>query len=348
MAGRHIIALDTHCEFCEMAVMSGSGRLIKTDRVITRIPELRQAIESVRRPREVVIEEGPLADWLFRNLRPAADALVVSEPRRNRLIAAEGDKDDPIDARKLAELYRGGYVKPVHHPEAFERVAFKQVVTLYHDRVRNRVRQANRIGAWFRQHGVFVKEDAFADPAKRSTLLDRWCRDPMLRDVMQWLWNGYDAAAAQVAHLQQVLERRAQREDVIQRFFALPGIGWIRASTFFVYVDTPWRFPSKSALWRYVGVGLERRRSGSGPTRWHVPRNVNRRLKSAVVGAAQTAINQGNNPFADQHERWVHHGHSPRTARRNVARCLTTVMWGMWKRGGAYRPEWVNATATTV
>ena len=297
MAGRHIIALDTHCEFCEMAVMSGSGRLIKTDRVITRIPELRQAIESVRRPREVVIEEGPLADWLFRNLRPAADALVVSEPRRNRLIAAEGDKDDPIDARKLAELYRGGYVKPVHHPEAFERVAFKQVVTLYHDRVRNRVRQANRIGAWFRQHGVFVKEDAFADPAKRSTLLDRWCRDPMLRDVMQWLWNGYDAAAAQVAHLQQVLERR---------------------------------------------------RSGSGPTRWHVPRNVSRRLKSAVVGAAQTAINQGNNPFADQHERWVHHGHSPRTARRNVARCLTTVMWGMWKRGGAYRPEWVNATATTV
>jgi len=34
--------------------------------------------------------------------------MVVSEPRRNRLIAEDGDKDDDIDAEKLAQLLRGG------------------------------------------------------------------------------------------------------------------------------------------------------------------------------------------------------------------------------------------------
>jgi hypothetical protein len=32
----------------------------------------------------------------------------VCNPRRNHLIAKEGEKDDPIDAEKLAQLYRGG------------------------------------------------------------------------------------------------------------------------------------------------------------------------------------------------------------------------------------------------
>ncbi len=51
-------------------------------------------------------------------------------------------------------------MKPVHHPDTWERAWFKQVVQLYHDRVRNRVRQANRIMGQLRGHGVFVLVDA--------------------------------------------------------------------------------------------------------------------------------------------------------------------------------------------
>jgi hypothetical protein len=51
--------------------------------------------------------------------------LVVCEPRRNPLIAKDSDKDDPIDAEKLAQLYRGGYLKPVHHPESLDRANFR-------------------------------------------------------------------------------------------------------------------------------------------------------------------------------------------------------------------------------
>lgn len=345
MASDHFVALDVHCSFCEMAVVTESGRMTKQLRCPTTIADLRTAIESVARPRHLVFEEGPLADWLCRHLRPAADQVVVSEPRRNRLIAADGDKDDPIDAPKLAQLYRGGYVKAVHHPESLDRAAFKQIVGLYHDRVRNRVRQANRILALFRQHGVFVQEPAIADAAERPALLARWSGHAMLRAAMQSLWDGYDAAAAQADSLRRMLVRLAKREEVVRRFTALPGVRWIRAATFFVYVDTPWRFRSKSALWRYVGLGLERRHSGAGPMQVRVPRDVNRTLKGCLLGAAKSVLASRDNPFVEQHERWIRSGLTPRNARRNVARSLAAVMWGMWKNGGVYRPELVGAAA---
>ncbi len=64
------------------------------------------------------------------------DSLTVAEPRRNRLICCDGDQDDPVDAEKLAQLLRGGYVKGVHQTEALAETVFKQLVAQYVRRVR--------------------------------------------------------------------------------------------------------------------------------------------------------------------------------------------------------------------
>jgi transposase len=138
------------------------------------------------------------------------------------------------------------------------------------------------------------------------------------------------------------LIKQARKEEPIKRFRELPGFQWIRAATFYVYVDTPWRFKSKQALWKYLGIGLERHHSGAGPEQVRVVRHANRTLKSTMIGAAKSAIASRNNPFAEQHERWIDAGLTPRNARRNVARSLAAVMWGMWKSGDVYRPELVG------
>lgn len=345
MRRAQFIGLDVHCQETEIAVLTQSGRLTKRMRVATTIPTLVEALRSMGPPGEVVLEEGPLADWLYRNLRAYVDRLTVCDPRRNHLIAKDSDKDDPIDAEKLARLYRGGYVKAVHHPQSFDQAVFKQQVGLYHDRVRNRVRQANRVMAQLRRHGVFVHERAFAEPSSRSKVLAGLPKSKILRLQIECLWDGYDVAVEQVGAMRAVLVRLARKEPQIRRFVEIPGIHWIRGATFFVYLDTPWRFRSKSALWKYLGIGLERSHSGSGPERVQLPWAVNRCLKSAILGAAKSAIVSRNNPFADQYGRWLDEGLGPRMARRNVARSQAAVMWGMWKNGEAYRPEWVGVRA---
>jgi transposase len=347
MRGIHYIGMDAHCEFCELKACKPSGEMIFSWRGPTAIPGLREAIDHVPRPRFLVVEEGPISDWLFRNLAPVVDRFVISDPRRNLLIAKEGDKDDPIDAEKLCQLLRGGYIKPIHHPDTLERAIFKQHISLYCDRVDHKDGEANRIMGFLRYHGVFVQEQGFVEPGRRAELLSRLPSSPLLRQDLLLLWKSYDSARQQVIKMRRRVIRFARPQKQIRRFTALPGVKWIRAAIFFAYLDTPWRFKSKSALWKYMGIGLERRKSGTQRAKLHVALQANRILKNVILGAAQTAIRAENNPFADSYRRLIQTGVSPKNARRTVARSLATTMWGMWKTGSVYRPEWVGEAWTS-
>jgi transposase len=346
MKRSHFIGIDVHCAFCEIAVLGPGGDLVRRERCSTAIPFLREVIEAVPRPRALVIEEGPMAGWLWRNLQLQVDAMVVSQPRRNRLIAEEGDKDDDLDAEKLASLYRGGYVKAVHQVASLDQAVFKQQVALYHYRVRQRVREAHRLTHLLRQHGVVVRERAYVAAEDRPALLARLPTHPLLRQLVQGMWTSYDALVEQEEHWRQQLIRTAQGLEVVRRFQELPGVGWIRGATLYAYLDTPWRFRSKEALCKYLGIGLERKHSGNGPVYLGVPRQRHRLLKSTILGAAKTAAAVGENPFADLYRRWLAQGLSAKLARRNVARRLAATLWGLWKNGSAYRPDWVDRVGT--
>lgn len=343
MRAEQFIALDTHCSFSEMAVVNAAGKVLEQTRCDTTIPALVAALETVRRPRALTFEEGPLAGWLARNLRPHVDRLVVCDPRRNHLIAKDGDKDDDIDAQKLAQLLRGGYLKEVHQSETLDRAVLKQHVAFYHDRVRERVRQGHQAVALLRRQGVFTKVSTLADDAERRRLLKKLPQRKVLLTDFGLLWKMYELALDQEAQLREELIRLAKREPQVKRFTAVPGIAWIRAITFYVYIDTPHRFRSKSALWRYCGIGLERKRSGNGPTKVRIAKGANHRLKDLLLGAAKTAIVSGDNPFSEKYQYWTsEEGVHPFTARRNVARCLASVLWSMWKNDSGYDPELVH------
>ena len=345
MKRSYFIGIDVHCQFCEIAVVDVVGNVMFRDRCTTTIPTLLAVLEKVPRPRSLVVEEGSLAGWLWRGLAGAVERMVVSEPRRNRLIAKEGDKDDDLDAEKLAQLLRGGYVKEVHQVQSLERAVFKQQVAVYHFRVRQRLRESLRLTWLFRQHGVMIRERDYANAKNRPALLARLPENAALRHMVTTLWSSYDALVEQEETWRKCLLQVASQEKVVQRFVAMPGLGWIRAATLYAYLDTPWRFRSKSALWKYLGIGLERHRSGNGPEHLGVPKLAHRLLKSTILGAALSAVAQGDNPFAELYRRWISKGLSSKLARRNVARALATTLWGLWKNGSAYHPKWVGVPA---
>jgi len=115
----------------------------------------------------------------------------------------------------------------------------------------------------------------------------------------------YAQLSRQEVSMREGLIGLAKNEEPIRRFEALPGMGWIRSVTFYAYIDTPWRFQGKAALWKYCGIGLERRHSGNGPVRMRLLRRGNRRLKDVLLGAAKSAIAQADQPFADKFRFWI-------------------------------------------
>jgi len=336
------IGADVDCKTVDLAVEQRKV-IINRYRVPTSITALRDVLRGIPGKKNLVFEEGPLAHWLYHNLKQDVDTLVVCDPRRNAYIAKDGDKDDSIDAAKLAELLRGGFLKEVYHSDDDRQVLLKRWVALYHDRVHEGVRQVNKLRGCCRHYGVRPPRSAVLDPVIRKQWIEE-LPDRDLQSLLAMLWPGLDMAKTQVKDCKQKLRQLSKAYRIIEYWQKLPGIGLIRATTLYAYLDTPWRFRTKTKLCKYCGVGLVR--SSSGKDRFgklkvgllQLAWMVNKRLKDAVMGATISAISQGNNPFAVKYERLVRNGITPPNARHTVARKLLTVMWGMWKSNRPYDP----------
>lgn len=66
----------------------------------------------------VTFEEGTLAAWLYDLLKPHVTEVLVCNPRKIPL-HKQGNKNDKMDARKLAERLRLKDLKSVYHVARF-------------------------------------------------------------------------------------------------------------------------------------------------------------------------------------------------------------------------------------
>jgi transposase len=336
----YYIGADVHSNNTELAIEQ-RGRIVARYSVPTTIPAISTVLSSIQGRKILAIEEGPMAGWLYRNLNQEVEKFVVSEPRRNKLITSEGDKDDKIDADKLAALLRGNFLKPVHHTSDSHRAHLKHWINLYHDRVRDAVRDINKIRACCRMHGIRIPRKVVRNPVRRHVWLSE-LDNPVLKAQLHMFWIGYDATKEQVEIAKKQFSSYARKYPIIKSWGKLPGIGPIRATTIFAYLDTPWRFKNKAKLHKYCGVGLVRATSGKDkkgrpkPPRLKLPWAVNRRLKNAVMGAATSAIERTDNAFKDYYERMVSNGITPANAKHSVARKMVSTMSAMWKTDSEY------------
>ena len=78
-------------------------------------------------------------------MEPHVTEFVVCDPRKNALLK-EGNKSDKIDARKLADLLRGGYLRSVYHGENGLRT-LKELARTYLTISQDLTRAVNRVKA---------------------------------------------------------------------------------------------------------------------------------------------------------------------------------------------------------
>jgi transposase len=340
----HYIGADVHVHNTEICVESGKS-VIHRYSVPTTIPAICEVLRSIPGKKKMAMEEGPMAGWLYRNLRDCVDEMIICDPKRNKYIFADGDIDDNIASAKLAQLLRGGYLRPVYHSLDEQRTELKQWVSLYRDRIRAGVRQINKIRAQCRMYGVTAPRCVICNPAARQTWLNRQ-RYPALARQLKVLWLGYDATREQAKRAKQQLIRLSKPYDIITYWKEIPGFGLIRAATLFAYLDTPWRFRKKTKLWRYCGMGI--RHVGSGkdkqgrprPAYLALDRQCNHVLKDIVMGAATSAIYTcRSNVFKCYYERQCNAGILAANARHSVARKILCVAWGMWKTMSRFNPS---------
>ena len=116
MTSTKYIGMDVHKESISMAVRNGAGKIVMECVIETKASMILQFFDGLRGDLQVTFEEGTSAAWLYDLLRPHVTKLVVCDPRKNASMR-EGNQNDKIDARRLAELLRLNHLNPVYHGE---------------------------------------------------------------------------------------------------------------------------------------------------------------------------------------------------------------------------------------
>ena len=340
---RSICAIDLHHSHCTVEAQTAGGNKVLFHRdVSTDRQSLMEAVKSAPGPKVVIVEEGPMADWAMRVIQPYGEVLVC-DPRRNRLLA-DGDKSDDIDPGKLIELYRNQSLRAVHHPGRQSVMDLRAWVWAYHDQVELVTAAKNKLKAAFRALGLQYGEGDIYSPAEREAWLGKLPARTSVRERIGELYGNLDELRTRRDRIHERVCRLASRYPLTRRFMQIPGYGPIRALTFWLMVDTPYRFASPQKLWQYAGLGLRRQQSGDPNRERKLPQvQYNRRLKAVARGAMEKVIGLGDgNPFERMYRRLLKQGLRESLARVSVARKILEVPWGMWKSNREYDPALVS------
>ncbi len=158
MSQEKYIGMDVHQATISVAVRDVQGKLTMESVLETKASTILEFVQGLRGTLALTFEEGTSAAWLHDLLKSYVSRLVVCDPRKNALLQ-DGNKNDRVDARKLAELLRTNQVKPVFHGEHGTR-ALKELGRSYLSLTKDMTRVMNRIKSVYRSWAILVRAPA--------------------------------------------------------------------------------------------------------------------------------------------------------------------------------------------
>jgi len=332
------IGLDAHSASFTMAVVNEAGKVTRCLSQPTSAENLIRLVSGVPGPKELVVEESAVAQWVKDTLEPYVDRLVVCDPRRNKWIAKADYNDDRTSAIKLAQLLRGGYIKEVCHLDG-RQAQLRRAFCHYGDLNEQVVRFKNKLKATYRQAGIAVAGESIYAEARHEEWLERLKDLPALHRQAGQFFVLIDTLEAMKEDCHKTMVRQARKDKGYALLLTIPGIGPVIACGYVALIGTPHRFSRKNKLWRYAGMGNALHLSDEVVYRDRPSKSGNRLLKWVLtqhfMGAVERA--QKENVFTRRYERLLQKGLAKNVARRQVCRSLLSVMRAVWMKGEAYR-----------
>ena len=348
------IGMDVHKESISIAVMNGTGKLVMESIIETKAITVVQLLQGLRGDLHVTFEEGTWAAWLYDLVKPHVTKVVVCNPRVNALLK-EGSKSDKIDARKLADLLRGGLLRPVYHGENGIRT-LKELGRSYLTVSKDLTRVMNRVKALYRSWAIACAGTSVYSPRHRAEWLDK-IKEVGVRRRAEFFYQELDALRALHRAIRRDLVQESRKHSAAKLLREIPSVGPIRAALMTALIQTPLRFRTKRQLWTYGGLGLETRDSAQyryvegqlqrskKPVQLRgLNRNHNHDLKNMFKGTASWASSHPG-PFHDFYDGLLAKGMKPEMARLTLARKIAAISLRVWKRGEHFDAKYLKQQA---
>jgi transposase len=348
------IGLDVHQATISVVVLDSTGHLVMESIIETKAATILQLIHGLSGSLHVTFEEGTCAAWLHDLLKPHVAKVVVCDPRKNALLKA-GNKNDRIDARKLADLLRSGLLSPVYHGENGVRT-LKEFARSYLTLTRDATRVMNRLKALYRSWAIPCAGQKVYAPRYRNQWLAKITEVGVHRRA-EIYYQQLDALRSLREQVRRDLLAEGRKHSAMKWLRQIPSIGPIRAVLLIALMQTPHRFRTKRQLWAYCGLALKTSTSGEyriveGQLKRSkkflairgLNANHNHDLKNIFKGAATRAAAVCG-PFQEFYAGLVARGMKPTMARLTLARKIAAITLLVWKKGVGFDAEHLKQQA---
>jgi transposase len=334
------LSMDAHANHCVLGDMDFDGAFRGNHTFSTSEQNIIKALQNVKaKEKYLTFEESNLAYWVAQVASPYVSQVIPCDPKENALIYKSPHKRDKVDTKKLCRLLRLGELKRVYHPESDHRAIFKAAARHYIDLRDQQITLKQKIKAMYRYWGVIdVAGEAVYSIKKRHEYLNR-IKHLQIRNQLKRLYALMDEAESMQAEALKAMKQIGRRYPEITEFKKIPGIGDLGAHIFDAFIQTPDRFTNRSRLWRYCRMGVTDRSSDGKPLGYRrLDRSGISELKALTYRAWLSALKGDNEVrrfYSDSLRRTLSRPH----ARLNTQRKIIAVMYGIWKRGEAYRAQ---------
>src|SRR6478736_3595139 len=244
------IGMDVHAATISAAVKNAEGKLLMECVLETKAATILEFIQGLRGTLALSFEEGTSATWLHDLLKPHVSRLVVCDPRKNALLR-DGNQNDRVDARNLAELLRTNQVKAVYHGKHGTR-ASKELGRSHLTLTQDTTPVMNRIKSVYRSWAIACAGTSVYSRRHRAEWLAKLV-EPGVRIRAEHLYQQLDSLGPVRQAARRELLRESRQHAAGRLLRRIPTIGPIRSALLVAILQTPPSVPYQAAA-----LGLQR------------------------------------------------------------------------------------------
>jgi transposase len=332
------VGIDLHKDTLTACIVRRTDREVTYKKIACKCrDQVRAFFSSLPRPSVVAIETVGFYRWLWTELEPLTDQLVLCDARGARALAGRRIKTDREDALNVALLLADGRLPLAWAPPENVQVLrtwtrHRNGLTRQHAKVLHHVKSTlNRLN--------------FPGPVRLDAAgLQRYLLAGVERftaDDLTMLWQHQ-------RRLVEIEQDRAQSERRISELMrgrefsrlreileSVPGVGLVTSATVLAEIGDFSRFPDSKAIGRYAGLTPTVYASGNSSRLGHISKTGSPDLRWVLQQAAWTAIRCD----AGFKKTWLRIAKTAgkKAAAVAVARKILVLMWTLQRKDEPYK-----------
>jgi transposase len=324
------VGMDVHKNYLQVAVLDEKGKVLDNSRVDNNLTKVNEFFDSLHPNSKikVVMESSGMWYNIYECLSKRHLDVRLSNPVKTRAIASAKIKTDKLDAIKLADLLRGGYIAECYIPTRGT-MELRDIVRHRAALVRMRTKLKNKI------HSIMFMRGTSISYVGTHTFTKGYIEK--LKELNDYRINGYlciiESLNDEINTVSKKILLLAEEDEIAKLLMTVPGIGYYSALLIVSEVGDINRFPDSYHLCSYAGLVPSTRSSGGLTYHGSITKTGSKYLRWIMLECVHAHIrNEKNSNVAQFYHRISRKKGNSKAAVAAASKLVKIVYWIMKER----------------